>query len=284
MTAAVMLMVARLALAGCVDGTEATCSLAGCLRATRECIGIRWTACTCVISTCDDGNPCTADSWTGTACKHIALTGGNCDDGNACTYGDSCSAGSCIGTLISCASDQCNARACNGTSSCTVTALAGNSCTDGDACTWGEKCSAAGVCQGGTAVSCTSDQCNFRACNGTSACTVSPLTGNSCADGNACTQTDKCQAGACVGSNPVSCTPSDQCHVAGSCDPSTGVCSNPAKAPGSTCGDTANCGCSASAACVFTVDRTNYCYDKAGNATAVMVRAMGSVCAGFVCP
>src|SRR5207247_9484497 len=53
------------------------------------------------------------------------------------------------------------------------------------------------------------------------------LDGTACNDGNACTQTDTCQAGACVGSNPVVCSASDQCHVAGTCDTATGVCSNP---------------------------------------------------------
>ena len=32
-------------------------------------------------------------------------------------------------------------------------------------------------------------------------------------DGNVCTQTDTCQGGICVGSNPVVCTASDQCHL-----------------------------------------------------------------------
>src|SRR5215469_1066679 len=39
--------------------------------------------------------------------------------------------------------------------------------------------------------------------------------GTACNDGNACTQTDTCQAGVCVGSNPVVCAASDQCHVGG---------------------------------------------------------------------
>ena len=34
-------------------------------------------------------------------------------------------------------------------------------------------------------------------------------------------------AGVCTGSNPVTCTAFDSCHVAGTCSPATGVCSNP---------------------------------------------------------
>jgi RHS repeat-associated protein len=67
-------------------------------------------------------------------------------------------------------------------------------------------------------------------------CTGRP-DGTACNDGNACTQTDTCQAGACVGSNPVTCSAQDQCHTAGTCNTSTGVCSNPAKADGTACDD-----------------------------------------------
>ena len=68
------------------------------------------------------------------------------------------------------------------------------------------------------------------------ACTGQP-DGTACDDGNACTRTDTCQAGVCVGSNAVTCAALDQCHNAGTCDTSTGACSNPAKADGSACSD-----------------------------------------------
>jgi hypothetical protein len=55
--------------------------------------------------------------------------------------------------------------------------------------------------------------------------------GTSCNDGNACTQTDTCQVGVCNGANPVVCGASDACHVAGTCDPSSGSCSNPVAPP-----------------------------------------------------
>src|SRR5262249_16692054 len=57
-------------------------------------------------------------------------------------------------------------------------------------------------------------------------CTHVPTTdGTACNDSDACTRTDVCQAGACVGTNPLPCSASDQCHVAGTCDPATGACS-----------------------------------------------------------
>src|SRR5262249_4550628 len=61
--------------------------------------------------------------------------------------------------------------------------------------------------------------------------------GVTCNDGNACTQSDTCQAGACTAANPVVCTALDQCHDAGTCDPATGTCSNPANPNGSACND-----------------------------------------------
>jgi hypothetical protein len=64
--------------------------------------------------------------------------------------------------------------------------------------------------------------------------------GTACNDNNACTQTDTCQGGSCVG-NPVVCTASDQCHDAGTCNPMTGVCSDPAKADGTACSDNNAC-------------------------------------------
>ncbi len=61
--------------------------------------------------------------------------------------------------------------------------------------------------------------------------------GTNCNDGNLCTQTDTCQSGTCTGTNPVVCTPLDQCHNAGTCNPATGVCSNPTKPDGTNCND-----------------------------------------------
>ena len=64
-----------------------------------------------------------------------------------------------------------------------------------------------------------------------------PLNGMPCNDGNACTLTDTCQNGTCTGGSSVTCPLPDQCHMAGTCDPGTGVCSNPAKPNGTPCDD-----------------------------------------------
>src|SRR5438445_13531845 len=52
-----------------------------------------------------------------------------------------------------------------------------------------------------------------------------------------CTQTDTCQAGVCFVTNPVACAAHNHCHDAGTCDPASGVCSNPDKPNGSACTD-----------------------------------------------
>ena len=79
---------------------------------------------------CDDGAANgTVNSCCTTTCQFRA-SGTACDDGHACTYDDTCDgSGVCVGTGITCTSDQCTVRACNGTSSCTATPLSGCSTT-----------------------------------------------------------------------------------------------------------------------------------------------------------
>jgi hypothetical protein len=81
------------------------------------------------------------------------------------------------------------------------------------------------------------DPCKVEACIGGSCTFVDAPNGTPCTDGNACTRTDTCQNGACVGSDPVVCEALDQCHEVGTCDPDTGLCSNPAKSNGTPCDD-----------------------------------------------
>src|SRR5439155_347751 len=145
------------------------------------------------------------------------------------------------------ASDQCHtAGTCNpATGTCSNPAKSdGAPCDDGNACTQTRK-SAAGGCMGTNPVVCTaSDQCHTAGtCNPATGACSNPAKPNGapCDDGSACTQTDTCQAGACVGTNPVVCTASDQCHTAGTCNPATGACSNPVKSNGAPCDDGNDC-------------------------------------------
>src|SRR5262249_26082789 len=97
----------------------------------------------------------------------------------------------------------------------------------------------AGVCTGTNPVVCTTaNQCKTASCNpATGTCSNANKTnGTPCDDGNLCTQTDTCQSGTCMG-NPVVCTALDQCHNPGTCDTTSGMCSNPQKADLSACDD-----------------------------------------------
>jgi hypothetical protein len=122
----------------------------------------------------------------------------------------------------------------------------GTTCADGNPCTWGDTCQNK-VCtpDPNRATQCSaSDQCHdIGTCDTTSGKCSNPQKGDGtvCDDGNACTQTDGCLAGSCVGSNPVNCTAADQCHTAGTCDPSTGSCSSPAASDGTACSDGDGC-------------------------------------------
>ena len=88
-------------------------------------------------------------------------------------------------------------------------------------CAASDQCHAVGICSPATGV-----------------CSDPALAdGTPCDDASACTGTDTCIAGICAGSDPVICTASDQCHDAGTCDPGTGACSDPAKADGAACDD-----------------------------------------------
>ena len=81
------------------------------------------------------------------------------------------------------------------------------------------------------------------ACDGglccTSICQLAP-NGASCNDGDACTHADQCQTGVCVGS-PTACVASNACHAPGTCNPSTGACSNPTRPDGTPCDDGNTC-------------------------------------------
>lgn len=88
----------------------------------------------------------------------------------------------------------------------------------------GEQCD-----QGAAGGACCASTCRFRA------------NGVQCSDGNGCTLSDQCQAGVCTGGAPIACTAADQCHTAGTCNPATGLCSNPAAPNAASCDDRNAC-------------------------------------------
>lgn len=115
----------------------------------------------------------------------------------------------------------------------------GTPCNDGSLCTQTDTCQA-GMCVGSNPVICAlPDQCHDTGvCNPASGqCSNPPKTnGTPCGDGKPCTNADTCQNGVCTGT-PVVCPALDTCHLAGTCDHSSGSCSTPIKADDSPCDD-----------------------------------------------
>ncbi|HET7542785.1 MAG TPA: hypothetical protein VFK05_23095, partial [Polyangiaceae bacterium] len=211
----------------------------------------------CQAGVCVGANPvvCTAQDQchsvgvcapaTGLCSNPNKVDGSSCSDNNACTQSDTCQAGACVGAApITCSAlDQCHsAGTCNAaTGVCSNPPKAdGTSCTDGNGCTQSDTCQA-GACVGSNPVLCVAlDQCHAAgSCDSATGTCSNPLlpNGSACSDGDSCTQSDSCQAGVCTGSSPVVCSALDQCHSAGSCNPASGVCTNPIKADGSACSD-----------------------------------------------
>src|SRR5204863_22579 len=121
------------------------------------------------------------------------------------------------------------------------------------------------TCTGSNGVTCTaSDACHTAGtCDATTGACSNPAKANgaACDDGNACTQADSCQGGACTGATPVTCSALDACHDAGTCDKTTGACSNPDKANGAACAGDAN-------PCTLDQCQAGACSHPAGNAGA----------------
>jgi hypothetical protein len=192
----------------------------------------------------------------------------------------------------------------NHKTSCTNLQQAGTGskcdCTDLVVTTQLNPC-ATTVCNDGNP--CTDDHCRVigTAPNLSAECYATNDNTNTCSDGSLCT-TDTCVDGTCTGSSSVTCQASDQCHVAGTCNPATGACSNPVRTgtcddgnsctTGETCDANGQCtggsavscddgnvcttdGCNPASGCTH-ANNTNPCND--GNACTT-----GDVCSGGSC-
>jgi hypothetical protein len=191
----------------------------------------------------DDGLECTTDTCAAGVPVHTPVA-----VNTACgAAGGSlkCNAtGACVGciTAADCGvAADCKVNTCSAAGACGVMDAAdATPCNDANACTTVDTCKT-GTCTGASPVVCgASDQCHdVGTCDKVAGVCSNPLTGNgaACNDGNGCTTVDTCQTGACTGASPVVCPAPDQCHLAGTCAPATGVCSNPAVVNGTPCID-----------------------------------------------
>src|SRR5436189_224571 len=222
-----------------------------------------WTGAGKAIDQCHVAGTC--DPMSGVCSNPNKANGTACDDNNACTSGETCQNGACgspASTVTCTALDQCHvAGTCDPMSGvCSNPNKAnGTACDDNNACTSGETCQN-GACGSPTStVTCTAlDQCHVAGtCDPMSGVCSDPNKAEVTAwnDNNACTSGETCQNGACGSpTSTVTCTALDQCHVAGTCDPMSGVCSNPNKANGTACND--NNACTSGETCHYPTRRS----------------------------
>jgi RHS repeat-associated protein len=212
----------------CTTGSTRTCKITNCTAASQVCLADRtWGPCAC--SKCDDGNPCTTDTWNGTACVSSPA---NLDDGNPCTV------------------DACSAR-----TGITHTPIAnGTYCSDGNVCNGLETCWS-GVCQPGSPLQIDDgNPCTIDSCDPVLGVQHTPATaGASCSDGNPCNGVETCNgSGTCLAGTPPPLDDGNPC-TADSCDPVLGVVHTPLPV-GSTCSDGNVCNgievCAAGGVCV----------------------------------
>jgi hypothetical protein len=276
LAAIVIVATATFVLGGCGGDSDAPARAAAStartpgIESTAQALAANGTACAtagdCTSNFCVDGVCCdTACGGDGADCQACSIATGGAVDGtcgprtvgvaclagvSACTLTATCAAGGVctpVTMKVCTAMDQCHdAGTCDpGTGLCNnPVKLNGTTCTDNNACTTGDSCQA-GVCTVAATITCTApDQCHdATTCNTTTGACVYPVKadGTSCNDGDLCTGTDTCVAGVCTGTPPQACTAIDQCHMPGTCNPATGICSNPIKPDGTSCNDGSMC-------------------------------------------
>jgi hypothetical protein len=147
---------------------------------------------------CNDNNVCTDDACVNSVCVYTNNTV-SCTDNNACTAGDTCTNGICVGGPPP-------------------------PCDDGDACTANQCNPGTGLCENPPIVCNDNNACTDDSCNSATGCVYTNNNSNVCSDNNLCTTPDVCVNGACVGQNPVVCTPDANTCTTEQCNPGTGLC------------------------------------------------------------
>ena len=183
-------------------------------------------------------------------CLNPAINeGGPCnDDGNACNGVSFCVAGSCVQAIhpmICTALDECHARGvCDpATGHCSnPVGNEGETCNDdGDLCNGVDTCAEGSCIRTTPPVTCEPlDECHARGvCDPATGRCSDPVgnEGETCNDdGDFCNGVKTCVQGSCVQTiPPESCDPVNECRLAGTCDPATGACANPATNEGGLC-------------------------------------------------
>ncbi|HKY35080.1 MAG TPA: carboxypeptidase regulatory-like domain-containing protein, partial [Polyangiaceae bacterium] len=199
----------------------------------------------------DDQNPCTTDACDpAQGVVHLPVAVGvTCEsDNDVCNGISRCDGlGVCVPGAAPplddgnpCTTDACDPQ--TGVSHNPV--VAGTSCdTDNDVCNGGATCDGAGVCHPSpTPTLDDGNPCTADGCDPVIGVAHMPvMDGTACDDGNACTLAESCASGACQGGNARECPASDACHLAGSCESTTGECLAVPKPEGAPCDDATVC-------------------------------------------
>ncbi len=206
------------------------------------------TAVTCAApDQCHTVGACVAT--TGCPAAVAVANGTTCNDGNACTQTDTCQAGTCTGgNPKSCvASDQCHvAGICAPHDRCVLEpdgGWNGTTCSDGKRLHPDGYPPGAGTCTGGNPEELRGERPVPTWLEPATRLRAPAFLNSTIADGTTCNRRKRLHdqrllpcVGACSGT-AVTCTAQDQCHTAGTCNPTSGACSNPTIADGTTCND-----------------------------------------------
>ena len=193
-----------------------------------------------VVVTCDDKNPCTADSCDSLkGCSNTPVAGAACDDANACTSGDVCTLNGCAGAKPSDCDDKnvCTTDSCDAKNGC-IHAYNNAGCNDDNACTTKDLC-ADGKCYGGVALVCDDkNACTVDSCDAIKGCQAVAAADKTICAKPTCTvygyQTAAlCSAGVCGQVLPVTCDDGVVCTT-DVCDLTVG-CTHSNKAFGTPC-------------------------------------------------
>jgi hypothetical protein len=166
-----------------------------------------------LATTCDDANPCTANSCdTLNGCVFLPEPGKACNDSDACTVGDQCSAtGVCIpqSTLECDDANACTDDSCSVLQGCTFTPNEA-ACDDEEPCTLNDTC-VQGLCTGVDDTCDDNDVCTVDSCLTGDGCQHAAFQGP-CDDGDPCTKDDNCAGAVCHGT-PDTCDDANPCTL-----------------------------------------------------------------------
>jgi len=111
-------------------------------------------------------------------------------------------------------------------------------CDDADACTQSDVCEG-GKCVGASPIVCPSavDDCHDSVCDPASGqCfPANKQDGTACKSDSVCWLAGACESGACVGTEPITCVATNECHAVGICVPEAGTCTSPVLPDGTPC-------------------------------------------------